>query len=205
MNKVITTILCVIVIFSAIFVGVRYNEDTKKEEQQNEIQNMTEVSNKVTDECTEEWEQLQDAAKLEILQANSNDIKVSPNCEIILKRYYKECEHTTQEYSKSSEELTNKTEDEIKEIYSEWQVETFTSNKIVLYRELDGTCNEHYILKEKEGKIVVYAVDEKGEEEQNMQTDIATEYLTETDKINLANGWKIYGKENLNQLIEDFE
>ena len=204
MNKVITTILCVIVIFSAIFVGVRYNEDTKKEEQQNEIQNMTEVSNKVTDECTEEWEQLQDAAKLEILQANSNDIKVSPNCEIILKRYYKECEHTTQEYSKSSEELTNKTEDEIKEIYSEWQVETFTSNKIVLYRELDGTCNEHYILKEKEGKIVVYAVDEKGEE-QNMQTDIATEYLTETDKINLANGWKIYGKENLNQLIEDFE
>ena len=36
-------------------------------------------------------------------------------------------------------------------------------------------------------------------------TDISTEYITDTDKINMKNGIKVNGKQELNQLIEDFE
>lgn len=208
MNKVITAILCCLVIFSAIFVGMRYDENRKKQEieqKQNNVQNSTEISEKVTDECTDEWEQLQEESKLEILQANSGDIKVSPNCDFILKTYYKGCKHISQEYVQLPESIINKTEDEVKALYAEWQIETFTANQVVLYRELDGECNEHYILKEQDGKITVYTVDENGEEIEFMKTDVAVEYLTETDKIHLADGWKVYGRESLNQVIEDFE
>ena len=31
------------------------------------------------------------------------------------------------------------------------------------------------------------------------------DYLTETDKISIKNGLKVYGKEHLNQTLEDFE
>ena len=37
------------------------------------------------------------------------------------------------------------------------------------------------------------------------KTNISSEYLTETDLINMQDGLEIYGKEELNQVIEDFE
>ena len=36
------------------------------------------------------------------------------------------------------------------------------------------------------------------------ETDIATKYLTETDMIDMEKGLIVYGKENLNKLLEDF-
>ena len=36
-------------------------------------------------------------------------------------------------------------------------------------------------------------------------TDISIQYLPETDKINIQNGIKIYGTENLDKVLEDFE
>ena len=37
------------------------------------------------------------------------------------------------------------------------------------------------------------------------ETDIATEFLTETDRIELQNGIEANGRVELNQLIEDYE
>ena len=42
-------------------------------------------------------------------------------------------------------------------------------------------------------------------EKEYEETDIYTEYLTETDKNNIQKGIYVNGKQNLNQLIEDFE
>ena len=39
-----------------------------------------------------------------------------------------------------------------------------------------------------------------------LKTNISSEYLTETDLINMEDdGLEIYGKEELNKIIEDFE
>ena len=46
---------------------------------------------------------------------------------------------------------------------------------------------------------------ENGQEKEYQKTDISTEYLTDTDKIEIKNGLKVYGKENLSQIIEDYE
>ena len=37
------------------------------------------------------------------------------------------------------------------------------------------------------------------------KTDISIEYLTESDKINMKDGIRVNSKQELNQLIEDFE
>ena len=44
-----------------------------------------------------------------------------------------------------------------------------------------------------------------GKEEIYQNTGISTEYLPETDKISLRDGIKVFGRENLNSIIEDFE
>ena len=36
-------------------------------------------------------------------------------------------------------------------------------------------------------------------------TDVSVQYLSETDKLNLQDGIKIYGIENLDKALEDFE
>ena len=68
-----------------------------------------------------------------------------------------------------------------------------------------GECGEHYIVKDRDGQVVVYNIQEDGTEKEYEVTDITTEYLTDTDKVNMKNGIRVNGKQSLNQLIEDFE
>ena len=72
-------------------------------------------------------------------------------------------------------------------------------------KEEEGECGEHYIVRENNGKVTIYEILEDGSEKEYEITDIGTEYLTETDKINMQNGIRVNGKQALNQLIENFE
>ena len=93
----------------------------------------------------------------------------------------------------------------MKEKYAGWTIDKFSDTQIVISKKEEGECGEHYIVKDKEGKVVIYKLLEDGTENEYEVTDISTEYITDTDKINMKNGIKVNGKQELNQLIEDFE
>lgn len=65
--------------------------------------------------------------------------------------------------------------------------------------------NKQYILRENDGFINVYYINEKGEEILYRVTDISTKYLGEEDVKELQEGINIVGIQELNQLLEDFE
>lgn len=200
MNKIIITMISIIVIAAAVITAVMIFEP-EKEETEN-IQSIGVAEDKILDECTDEYEQLNEEG---IVETDFSDEKISPNCSMITKKYYTECKHTTKEYSNISSNLINKTKEQVKEIYNDWEIEKFASNELVLLKEFEGTCGEHYMVRDKEGQVVVYQINDDGKEIELQKTNIATDYLTETDRIDMHNGIKVYGKENLNQLIEDFE
>lgn len=205
MNKVIVTIISIVVVFFAIFVGVEVYNPQEKNQNTNQVKNTTEISEVIVDECTEEWEEISVANELDI-QANTQEkIQLSPNCSFIFKICHQKCGHVTNKYTNIPNEFVNKTEADVKQKYPEWTIEIFESNQVVLSKNQVGECGEHYILRDVDGKIVIYVINDKGEEEVFQKTEIATDYLTETDKITIKNGLKVYGKENLNQVIEDFE
>jgi hypothetical protein len=153
---------------------------------------------KVTDECINEAKDL-------LVQANSRENKISPNAILILKKHYKECNHTTKDYVEIPKELVNLTKEQLEQIYKEWTIESFSPNEIVLKREEKGICNEHYVLREVDGVIGIYYVDRNNIETLKEKTGISIKYLPETDRINLRNGIRINGKEALNSILEDFE
>lgn len=62
-----------------------------------------------------------------------------------------------------------------------------------------------YILRNRDDYIVIYKLDEKGEEQLYKTTDIITKYLTEEDLKLLDKGIEITGREELNSFLEDFE
>lgn len=197
MNKTIMTIIAIIVIIGAIIIGVQICKPNKEQE---DI--ITKVSDeKIEDDCTDEYQEIQE----EMLQANSTEEKISPNCFITMKKTYNKCGHTTSEYIAIPKELVNKTKEDLEEKYAGWTIDKFSDTQIVISKKEEGECGEHYIVKDKEGKVVIYKLLEDGTENEYEVTDISTEYITDTDKINMKNGIKVNGKQELNQLIEDFE
>ena len=164
----------------------------------------TYISEKIEDECTEEYKEEQ-MANQNTTEVSSTEEKVAANAILILKKYYTKCDHTINEYVELPKELVNLTKEQVQEKYSDWEVIGFEKGKITLYKEFDDVCGEHFKLKIEDGKVVVYTVNNDGTETLYEKTNISSEYLTETDLINMQNGLEIYGKEELNQVIEDFE
>lgn len=179
--------------------------DKNKNKERNIIENeINEISELVTDECIEEGEKFNEQWAEEI-EANSNEEKISPNALLILKRYYKECNHTINEYIDIPQNLVNKTQGDLIKEYPNWDIQKYSSTEIILYKEFESTCGQHFILRSNNEKIIIYKVNENNEEEIYQETEISTDYLTETDKIEIEKGISVNGVEELNQLIEDFE
>lgn len=192
--KILLAIVLIILIGCASYILL--SEDKISENKGDNIY----ISEKIEDECTEEYEQMKNATAV-----SATEEKVSANAQLILKKYYQKCEHTINEYVELPKELINMTEKEIQEEFPDWEVIGFEKGKVTLYKEFNDVCGEHFKLKVEDGKVVVYIVNNDGTESVYEKTNISSEYLTETDLINMQDGLEIYGKEELNQIIEDFE
>lgn len=203
-NWIIILIIAIIII--GVITGIAiYDKNKKVAEDNNIIENaINEISEKVIDECIDEWNEIEEQAVLDI-ETNSSEEKTSPNCLVILKRYYKKCNHTINEYIDIPQDLVNKTYNDLEKEYSNWVIKEFSSSQVILYREFDSNCAQHFVVKDDDGKIVIYRLNENNEEEIFQKTEISVEYLTDTDKIEIENGIRVNGMEELNQLIEDFE
>ena len=199
-KSVIISSIIVLFILGTI-IGVILINSYSKEEEKVEIAEQN--NEEIYDECTDEYEEMTQNNTL-VEETSSEGEKISPNCSIIFRRHYNDCGHTLEQYSSIPTELVNKTEEDLQQQYEGWTIEEFSRNQIVLYREFDSECGEHYVLKEKDGKVAVYL--RVGDSEEFVEdTDIATEFLTETDRIELQNGIEANGRAELNQLIEDYE
>lgn len=197
-NKIIiiTSVICLAISIICLIMLINKKDDSVEEND-----NKTYVSELIEDDCTEEYKQEQKTTKT----VSSSEEKVSANAILILKKYYKNCEHTINEYVELPQELVNMTKEEVGNQYPDWKVIGFEAGKVTLYKEFDDVCNEHFKLRAEEGMVVVYIVNRDGSESIYERTNISEEYLTETDLINMQNGLEIYGKEELNKIIEDFE
>lgn len=65
--------------------------------------------------------------------------------------------------------------------------------------------NTHYLIKDQEGYICIYYLNEDNEELLYKKTNISTEYLSQKDVDDLAIGIEVIGIEELNKVLEDFE
>lgn len=198
MNKIIITMISIIVVLIGIITAVAISGAENTDKPSNIVTIVEEGNSNIEKENNMESNE-------NTIETNSEEEeKISPNCVVTEKIYYKGCSHTTSSYNNIKEELVNKTKKEFEKEYSDWQIEKFTSNEIVIYKEVQGDCGEHYIVRSKNGQVIIYQKTENGEEEY-LKTDISTEYLPETDRLQIERGIEINGKQQLNQLMEDYE
>lgn len=132
--------------------------------------------------------------------------KISINTKVIEEIYYPECDHLLKYTKHDIKSLVNMTKEELAKKYDSWEIKEFSTERVVLYKEEAGFCEEHYLVKDEEGMVTIYYLDSKDEIIGLAKvTEIETKYLTENDQENLRIGIKVYSQQSLNKLIEDFE
>lgn len=195
MKKWIYIIIIVVIIIIAIFVGNMLFKNKDNTNTDNQIQNNISKENEIEENVFTN----------DISVSSIEQEKISPNAVLILKKHYEECDHTIKEYAKIPEEYVNLNQEELAKKQEDWQIEQFSKDEVTLIKNINSVCNEHYVLREKDGIIAVYQIHEDNTETLKEETGIAVEYLTDIDKLRLEEGIRIYGEEELNSTLEDYE
>ena len=112
---------------------------------------------------------------------NSNNNEVENELDISEEGIDDEC---TEEYFEYGEDF----QDEIKEANSRLENE-----------------NTHFLIKNRDGYICIYYLNENKEEFLYKNTNISTDYLSQKDLDDLDVGIEVIGIEELNKVLEDFE
>lgn len=140
------------------------------------------------------------------IQTSIQDEKISINTKIIEQIYYNGCNHLIETELKDTTKYINMTKDMLKKEFPKWDIKEFSPERVILYMEDADFCNEHFLVKDVDGYITIYTLNNLDNILEILKTtDIATKYLTEADKSSLKEGITVYTKQNLNKLIEDFE
>ncbi len=136
--------------------------------------------------------------------AKNPDIKTNENTKMIYEYYY-----TTDGITKIKEEtvpteLVNKTKKNIENIFDEWSVLSFNSDEVVLRKNIAGSSEINYILKEYNGFVAVfYNIDNSEELKEITKTPISV--LPENEQNLLKKGISVQGNKNLIKILQDYE
>lgn len=142
----------------------------------------------------------------EEVPTNSHEEKISINTTIKEIIYYNDCNHKIERKITDINAYINMTKEKFQKAFPDWEIKEFNANNVVLYKEENDFCNEHFLVKDEEGYVEIYTIDNDNNILELLdKTDIATKYLAKPDQDNLKKGMIIYTQENLNKLIEDFE
>ena len=139
------------------------------------------------------------------VSTSSKNIKISHNSIVVKNTLYKICNHEIRQTEAIPVELVNKEEKDIQQYYKDWEIKKYSPTEVVLYREKDEYCDKHYVLRENNGVIAIYKIDDNNKETLRENTQIQTKYLPEIDLIKLKSGIYVIGEEELNSILEDFE
>jgi ribosomal protein S17E len=111
------------------------------------------------------------------------------------------CGHSKTEIIKPTDQIINKTSDEIKEIYPNWTIKQFSKNYLVVEEIKETQCENHFVIKLVNNKLQVFQ-NEKGIIK---EVAINVNLLTEEDKKILISGITVNSEYELLEIMESFQ
>ena len=205
MSKILKIFLTIVVFVIGLSVGMYYGvsrNDIKEIEEKKPIDSIQDVVIKKVQSENKIKEEEDSGDKIEVL---AEEERISPYAKMIIEKKFSKCGHTTYSCLDVPKELINLTKEELEKKYSGWDVKEFSKDEFTLYRLIEANCEDYYVLKQEDDYKAVY--NEITEEISNLvkKTEIDVSLLREEDRFDLAEGIKIYGKEELTSLMEDFD
>lgn len=131
-------------------------------------------------------------------------VKLSPNAEMVIKKNFTLCGHTTVNRMQVPKDLINYTEEDIAQKYTGWKIEKFTQEEIVLSKDIEANCEEHYVLKIEDNKLKLYNQLTKDKSTYIDEINVQLELLPSLEIAKLVQGVEIYGDEELNNVVDSY-
>lgn len=117
---------------------------------------------------------------------------------------YSVCGHTIKESGTVTKDISSLTEMQFRTAYSDWNVERFSTDEIMISKEFNEKCPNHYVVKEREGKVSVYYQKPVNGATLKEMTNIPILNLSNEDQKRLKAGIEVNSNQSLAELLEDF-
>ncbi len=137
-----------------------------------------------------------------------NDDIVTNNTKLIFKTYYEKTRDTlikekdvpTMMVGTSLEDF----ESYLEKNYYGWNIREINKDFVELYQVSNQISPNHYVVKEHNGYLAVFYVNEEGDTELFKETEISISFLSNVDQQKLREGIIVKGEEGVNQILEDY-
>jgi hypothetical protein len=133
--------------------------------------------------------------------ANPNNL-ITASTKIVLKTYFTLCGHMVDKDPVDTKDYINLSEEALKNKYPDWTVNEFSTQQVILKREIQTYCPRHYIISSKDGYIAIYVYNEEGVKTLYDMTNDPISILTKEDQSNLEYGIVADSEEELQQKLE---
>ena len=130
---------------------------------------------------------------------------ILPSTQIVYNYYYEEdgCVESTSEYAPHF--LIGMKENELKNIFDDWQIKSFSKEKVIMQKNISGLSNQHFIIGIKDGYVAVFYQNEVDGSNLKEITNTPISSLTVEDRKRLESGIKISGEDKLIAILQDYE
>lgn len=137
----------------------------------------------------------------EVLKGN---ITVAADTEMVYQYFYTNDRVTKEQTEAAPLFLQGLDREQLQSVYNGWQMVLFSPEKVILRCRIEGRSSESYILGEDGGYLAVFYED--GEKAIRLQerTDIPLSALPEGEALQIREGMRVTGEENLAKLLADF-
>jgi hypothetical protein len=130
-----------------------------------------------------------------------NDL-ITASTKITFKTYFTLCSHIIDKEPDNGSGFINLSKSDLMDKLPDWTVNEFSSQQVILKREIQTYCPRHYIIGSKDGYIAIYVYNDDGIKILHEMTESPISILTTEDQNNLEYGIVADSEEELQQKLE---
>jgi hypothetical protein len=134
--------------------------------------------------------------------SNIQEIKLKPGAKMIYITFYSGCGHETRQERPLDDRFSGFTKQQLEKEMGEWKVESFTPDEVILKKQVNGICDEHYYIGLNDGYVTLFRGLPGAQSEVVEKTDILAEILREEDRAMLEKGIVINSREEFLKIRE---
>ncbi len=144
------------------------------------------------------------AAEAETTTVSRERTQICADTKMVYQYFYTQDHVTKKNIELAPDFLQGLDLEQLKSIYTGWQIVRFSPDTVILRCSIDGLSNEAYVLGEKEGFLAIFYEDEKQSLRLKEQTELPLSALPEGEQRQLKEGIRVVGEENLAKVLADF-
>ena len=128
------------------------------------------------------------------------------NTLLIFETYYTSCNDKIVEERKAQGDEIGLSRQKIEAKFPDWDVHEFSYARIILTKQLEDYCPNHFVLKDRDGMVVIYMPSEEKNEERNIQqTQISIDKLPPDVQDEIRKGVVMDSLEEVEYFMESLD